>query len=112
MNAEKQRVAIAEACGWREIKASNVAWGHPEGFHPTEATGRRRLPDYLNSLDAMHEAEKVLTPLGKEDLYLQFLGVINFEEGTKLFKWGMATATAAQRAEAFLRCLSLWNDNA
>jgi hypothetical protein len=80
MSPEAQRIAIAEACGWTR-------------YFP-EST----LPDYLSDLNAMHEAEKVLTPeQGWE--YAQNLVV---DGGRGWF------ATAAQRAEAFLRTLNLW----
>lgn len=54
-------------------------------------------PDYLNDLNAMHEAEKTMTGL-QRDAYFDRL--VWF--GPPLF------ATAAQRAEAFGRTLGLW----
>ena len=62
------------------------------------------LPDYLNDLNAMNKAEKSLT---NEQwwLFVEFL--------TEILGGGVAiciSATAAQRAEAFLRTLSLWTE--
>jgi hypothetical protein len=43
----KQRIAIAEACGWKKLSMS---------------LGLDLMPDYPNDLNAMHDAEKVLKP--------------------------------------------------
>ena len=100
METELQRIAIAEACGWTDIK--------PHSWHPRkgELWGCRKgirnmIPDYLNDLNAMHEAEKTLNresgyhEIGGYGLYL-----VALEHN--------ASATAAQRAKAFLRTLNLW----
>jgi hypothetical protein len=55
------------------------------------------MPDYLNDLNAMHEAEKVLD-------YNQLCDMensISFQFGAMRFN-----STAAHRAEAFLRTLN------
>jgi hypothetical protein len=58
--------------------------------------------DYCNDLNAMHEAEKVL---GKErNHYIDMLGTMYKDS------WEFATATARQRAEAFLRTLGKWEE--
>lgn len=100
MKPEQQRVAIAEACGWRiqehvspECKDEAImCWIRPNGndWQP------EKLPDYCNSLDAMHEAEKVLNN-GQIVTYIQWL-----PRG--------AFSTAAQRAEAFLRTIGKWTE--
>ncbi len=70
--------------------------------------------DPLNDLNAMHEAEKVIGPKQKP-YYCSELW--NFTELWDLtvtpnsnHEWKMCHATAAQRAEAFLRTLGLWTD--
>jgi hypothetical protein len=68
------------------------------------------LPDYLNDLNAMHEAEKVLT----EDQQEQYLN--NLYEVCNLHSmindaWNLNCATAAQRAEAFLRTIGKWEES-
>lgn len=53
MNPEQQRIAIAEACGkW------HYGWPHE---YMSQIDRLRHIPDYLHDLNAMHEAEKVLT---------------------------------------------------
>ena len=60
-----------------------------------------RCPDYLNDLNAMHEAEKVLTDK-QAILYDSILDLIS--------GWTFHR-TAAQRAEAFLRTIGKWEDS-
>ena len=96
MNTDKQRIAIAEACGWKcpcGFKEAFACWVRPSAMeHQTEW-----LPDYLVDLNAMHEAEKVLD-------YNQLCDMensISFQFGAMRFN-----STAAHRAEAFLRTLN------
>lgn len=101
MNNEKQRIAIAEACGWRctaAFKEAFACWVKPDGMdHQTEY-----LPDYLNDLNAMHEAEKMLT-VRQSQQYIPILRNLC----TVFGNWP-ESATAAQRAEAFLRTIGKW----
>ena len=89
MNPEQQRIAIAEACGWK------IGYRDPEAWHP--------LPDFLHDLNAMHEAEKVLTNEQLE-VYCNILHKPNHG-----VYWAIH-ATAAQRAEAFLRTIGKWEE--
>ena len=97
MTQEEQRTAIAEACGWKTEYRDAVS-------------SVTALPDYLNDLNAMHDAEKVLT--NEQDLeYSEALEQVvegrfvtnNAEDMRRL-----RSATAAQRAEAFLRTIGKW----
>jgi predicted ATPase len=96
MTPEQQRIAIAEACGWKE-----------EEFGPSWYQSYTKMPDYLNDLNAMHEAEKTLD----DDLDLDYSENLEIVTGAR---WGAnnsydmskyRSATAAQRAEAFLRTI-------
>jgi len=62
-----------------------------------------QLPDYLSDLNAMHEAEKILNTNQAAD-YCELLRPIICG------CWRLVHATAAQRAEAFLRTLGLWEE--
>jgi len=101
MTPEAQRIAIAEACGWRctaSFKEAFACWVKPDGMdHQTEW-----LPDYLNDLNAMHEAEKVLDTVTQRGDYWDYL--FSLTDG----EFEMCHATAAQRAEAFLRTIGKW----
>ena len=93
MKPEAQQIAIKEACGWRP-DSRGLGWLSPQGCYDPE-------PNYLNDLNAMHEAEKVLNQEQKEDY---FFIIFNFYGN-----WPKAIqATAAQRARAFLRVIEKW----
>ncbi len=114
MSPEAQRIAIARACGWKENQSQG--WGRPNVYDdddPLVYWHTHQLPNYLNDLNAMHEAEKALPT---DDLIRRYVdelfhiagggnGAIRFHG-----RWAMATATAAQKAEAFLKTLDLWKD--
>lgn len=98
MNPEKQRIAIAEACGWK------IGYRDPEAWHP--------LPDFLHDLNAMHEAEKVLDPKGKDCSYEYWLRTVcHIPERESANGRYFYRATASQRAEAFLRTIGKWKES-
>jgi hypothetical protein len=121
MTTKAQRIAIAEACGWildswrcadggrRWIKGELYAYENDIG-------DGRTLPDYPGDLNAMHEAEKRLNAQ-QQDVFAAYLGGLT---GGRQIDFGAARincstkilfATAAQRAEAFLRTLDKWEDD-
>ncbi len=102
MNPEAQRIAIAEACGWTRFTPGTIQ------YTAQRSDGKWDLiPDYLNDLNAMHEAVKSL-PQNMMPRYFSCLcSVVSC--GIAIYGYSQATeATAAQRAEAFLRTLNLW----
>lgn len=104
MSPEKQRIAIAETCGYRKGESKPLWWACPSG-QPFKACGIKDLPDYLNDLDAMHEAESTLTP----QQHTQFRDEL---WSACAQNWRHTySSTAAQRAEAFLRTIGKWEDD-
>jgi hypothetical protein len=96
MTDKQINTAIARECGWTEIRDNIV------GKAPGETANRVMfLPNYSTSLNAMHEAEKVLRN-GRNYEYLHQL--------ERVAPSNMAYATARQRAEAFLRTLRKWEE--
>jgi hypothetical protein len=91
MKPEAQRIAIAEACGWKWFQKGHpehdVHWQSPQGDYTN-------LPNYLNDLNAMHEAEETL----------------NGQQSDAYFRRITSWATATQRAEAFLRTIGKWQE--
>ena len=100
MNKQEQRIAIAEACGWKCSPLEDYQWECPNSGDCED-----NVPDYLNDLNAMHEAEKVAINHGKlnQDDYLYFDTLVSVCLQAHPFN-----ATAVQRAEAFLKTLNLW----
>jgi hypothetical protein len=112
MNPEKQRIAIAEACGYKRcVNQDGIGYAAEVWVKPGLPTVPYpdRLPGYLNDLNAMHEAELSLS----FDQWMNFSNTLQqlTENDTEspAFNRGMS-ATAAQRAEAFLRTLNLWTE--
>lgn len=104
MTHDEMRIAVAEAHGYKQYHEKGgtdrgiTDW---EGYDPTgKFVIFEDLPDYPNDLNAMHEAEKVLTNDQRED-YMNWLGTCDTE-------WNSIHATAAQRREAFLRTIGKW----
>jgi len=112
MNQEKQRIAIAEACGIvgpfdnRWIKEYEEEGGDVYGFTGFEKGELVFVPDYLNDLNAIHEAEKVL----RDDREAAFRGWLWLAHGQPELRCAIVHATAAQRAEAFLRTIGKWEE--
>ena len=118
MTDEQINKAIAEACGWTEC---NGYIGKP----PTlKMDHNRSLPNYAGCLNAMHEAEKFLfsskSGYYERSWYSNLVFVVTGLDPSN-DGWGdvdtrehsyVAHATAAQRAEAFLRTIDKWEEEA
>lgn len=134
MTKDQIRMAIGEACGfvWYRIPKDRLtdrryrflalpAIQEYEGqseIWKERADGSERisnmefmanngyLPSYDSDLNAMHEAEQVLTQGQKTQYIFQLQTICGGQQfGDNYF------ATAAQRAEAFLRVLGRWKDD-
>lgn len=124
MKPEAQRIAIAEACGWKpDDDDDGTGWkgsyiqGNLIGMKPSFTRGKvvsyligQRVPDYLSDLNAMYEAEKVLTDEQWKSYVQRIISPLAYmvvgisQAGVRK----LAHATATQRAEAFLKTLNLW----
>lgn len=119
MTPEQQRIAIAEACGYFHAKRGVDVWYERDGGHVVFGD----LPDYLNDLNAMNEAVGDRCNNSADgSAYGRWLVKIVF--GYDFFvmplknhlinSWELmrlSNATAAQRAEAFLRTLGKWEES-
>ena len=114
MSDQEINTAIAEARGWRLIFKTKIRqYGRP----PWKIDGcRKRIPDYCNDLNAMHEEIMSLEGPIRDHSYRRALaksvGVIGFEdwEHSLVCLDKLTNATARQRAEAFLRTLGKWKE--
>lgn len=143
MSPEAQRIAIAEACGlvtgaslgYTQEQAAEFYRPDPNGTYHDIATFTKKHVwvhgfDPLHDLNAMHEAEKVLTDVAKDPAYPNIMRDQRLDFAEALAEictgrgiessyyggvgeqeiWACAHATAAQRAEAFLRTIGKWVD--
>lgn len=111
MLPEYQRIAIFESIGWYKTVASGV-WAKSNGEGQKSSLAKfEDIPDYLNDLNAMHEVEEILT-YDQQLLYVRHIANPwdTDPNGNYWKMWLCAKATAAQRAEAYLKTLNLWKD--
>ena len=113
MKPEDINRAIAEHCGWKKVyngPEPDNRWVTPTGLHYRTT---KDLPNYHGDLNAMHEAEKTL---GRKWMpYVPMLARVIAECHDKHTKVSvpssvLLSATAVQRAEAFLRTVGKWKD--
>jgi len=116
MTPEQQRMAIARACGWTAEQDSNGYWravSHEYGkavelWLSEQNVWSVGIPDYLNDLNAMHEAEKVLIDKGV-NAWWAYVAFINRHNPTP-FRSETAVNATAQKSKAFLHTLNLWQE--
>lgn len=103
MTEEAQRIAIAESVGIHL---------HDGDHAPSDYVFISGLPDYLNDLNAMHEVENNIR--NSWDTYLSCLIEIRWRDAQPSqhpADLSPTRATAAQRAEAYLRTIGKWTTN-
>ena len=101
MTPEQQSIAIAEACGWTDTQIIDGKYGQTD------------VPNYLNDLNAMHDAEKVLTSKQKQTYAKSLSDAMSDSAPTDSCNTVWADtihATASQRAEAFLCTIGKWEE--
>lgn len=115
MTPEQQRIAIAEACGFISFERyTRTGKKQPDGVRlygtkdPDSVNYARNwelIPDYLNDLNAIREAELCKTLM--ERGYARYLECLAVACGTERIG-ALVFSTASQRAEAFLRAIGKW----
>jgi hypothetical protein len=110
MTNEQINIAIAEACGWKhyheDLWVNPDFSGDPDGFSELQCGD---LPDYINDLNAMHEAENHLKSDEKESYWNQLYEKCDRSVFSRVEdNYKMLRATASQRAEAFLKTIGRW----
>jgi hypothetical protein len=99
MTDEQINAAIADACGWVPDCDRGICWDQNGNAIIT-------CPNYCADLNAMHEAEKVLTDEQCVFVRLHLRERLENHPASR-YSWN---ATARQRAEAFLRTLGKWEE--
>lgn len=121
MSPEKQRVVIAEFCGWKKVPVNPDRWMSPgstwseskgveNGYFVPDIMGEGELPDYTNDLNAMHDAEKLLTIelASKYDAALMNIALYSECGSYPALSCGWHFQ-ASQRAKAMVRALGKWD---
>jgi len=105
LTPEEKRIKVAELCGFTKINPKDYIWhgnewdGWAENFISGISKGNRViLPDYLNDLNAMHEAEKLLSRSQQHN----YMSLLSWTDAGYKEPEDFILATAAQRAEAFV----------
>ena len=104
MTDDQINAVIAEVCGWTNVHPANRS-GKAPGTDYT--SNYEHILNYCADLNAMHEAEKVLTGLTRHAYCDALLDTV---QDSPDHLWEVLTATARQRAEAFLRTLGKWEE--
>ena len=125
MTPEQQRIAIAEAYGWVAETVMVSVWvctkydGSGEYQYQSQTLYARdgqylrleNLPRYTTDLNASHEMEKGLTIHEYAAYEIELCKSVD-ATGLDSDIWHyVLCATAAQRAEAFLRALGKWKQD-
>lgn len=121
LTPEEKRVKIAEVCGWIAVKLdaaiakkvrinpahclvgiSPIVAKMDHGKDESKDYNFWLVPDYLNSLDAMHEAEKFCEQPLVFYYHLEDICLTQEERLTSSGLIKLISSTASQRADAFL----------
>lgn len=115
MTDQEINVTIAEACGWKKVYTGPLADGQVDDRYIYGGCymSVKDMPNYCADLNAMHEAEKVMT----DEQWLKYVRTLTdwCDTDPRPNWWRMrhaASATARQRAEAFIRtvCPEKWKE--
>jgi len=106
MSPEKQRIAIAEECGYFYMDST---WHFPNGATADAEPETPCPPDFLNDLNAMHEAEEALSEEQRVSYSDELYDAACLQQKSTGI-WRYLSMSAAHRAEAFLRTIGKWED--
>lgn len=113
MSPEAQRIAIADVCGWKP-RTFCVPYLDENGEESGTSVIEETMPDYLNDLNAMHEAERLLDSTSlqayMENLIVACLGDSANGDGSIEEQWIVCHASASLRAKAFLQTWGKWHE--
>lgn len=122
MTEQEQRIAIAEACGWKGCAESpwtkGECVGYPPGTQPCNSLPRQ-LPDYLHDLNAMQQVviELICGDKETEKAFLKAFndcidGYADSEDVPCICEWEVAMLCAPVWvwAKATLVAIGKWKD--
>jgi hypothetical protein len=103
----RMRVKCAELCGWSIGISDGLSnWHQKHGLWSRTHEPMSGIPDYPRDLNAMHEAENTLSPIGsRPEFIVQLRIIVAKHEGFGVCtvpEWHVLTAQAWQRCLAFI----------
>ena len=107
LSDEELQIKVAELCGWTSIHPAHDSLFGTRHWPDGQSAEGDEVPNYPQDLNAMHEAEKTLpTDRIKKYVYQVSKVASNGNPNAHLFHVqgavALTTATARQRAEAFV----------
>lgn len=116
MDADAINHDIAVFLGWKRQRGTPPTYGGtytPSGWISPTGKFQRELRNYAGNLNVIHEAEPALLTdahiIGEWERHVRQITQRDGREGSGLYE-RIIRATAAQRAEAFLRTIGKWQD--
>jgi hypothetical protein len=129
MTAEQQRIAIAELCGWTDLRIVDdflqpqIKILEGQNYEYFQGLGYHEVPDYLSDLNAMADARKSISHNNRCVFINKLINTVGPDGETQLIDdygnastspstsvFALVDATAAQQAETLLKTLGLWTD--
>ena len=111
MTLEDQMIAIGRFCGWEPCEPRVFLRFAPSHAFMKDGAyygGFNSLPRYTEDLNAIHDAESLLTDAQHRRYRIQLRMVCHNGSREMINSRKITSATAAQRAEALLKALNLW----
>lgn len=104
---------IAEACGWIPKKSWKLEGRIKKDFHWEHSVTKERIfniPNYYEDLNAIHEAEKILTTEQRDEFVDELVQIIAELKPTLPIDgyYEAVFIDAPQRCEALLRTIGKW----
>jgi hypothetical protein len=110
MNNEQINIAIACVCGHLNVRVSESGTIIASSGVTKEGGyyGTHGVPNYCKDLNAMHEAEKILSEDQRSSYRFYLCEILDVQTG--IDGWRVINSTAMQRAEAFMRAIGKWEE--
>ena len=113
MSDQEINIAIAEALGWTEVTDNRKFHQCPTGFPPNSEGTLAYVSDYCGDLNAMRKAETGLNEAKYDGFQKHLLEIVSPKtHWSDMAITRIVSATARQRAEAFLRTIGKWKEEA
>lgn len=99
--------AIAKACGWKPDESGRGEWRLKDNKTKWEYD---YIPNYIEDLNAMHEAEKILNPEQKIAYYHDVLNEVTGRFTRQSSDFDFLCASSKQRSISLCCTLGLWKE--